>query len=198
MKYFIDLHYFDPMEIDENSEQYKADVEQIHKLGKEYKEFLNSIKNKLPKGFLDIYEQYYQFEGLDMNSMEFDHSVYNHPSITIKLTTVNMDKIIILKYFDVQSFTVNLMKDKYFHDYQSGYPASFGVNEFLYSDGVFSHEISFYSTETIFIEFKRLEYSVIDKVKTRTQRTVPFVKANELMLRIVNRLRREFSLRSVN
>lgn len=168
MKFFDNFYKYNEEGPDlnsiENSIEYIEECKRIDKLGDEYNQYLNKISKSFPKGFLDKYHEYYQFQGWDLEKLEFNHSVYNHPCIEMTLTHVNINKVIFLRYIDVKSFSVDI-NENYFGIYMYGKPGFIGVNEFNLNGKILSHKIYFYSPEYIKIDFKKLEFHIHENKK---------------------------------
>lgn len=161
MKFFKDFYKYNEEAPIEGSKEWIKQYEDIKKLGDKYISYLNQISNDFPEGFLDIYFKYSQFQGWDLNNLNFNHNIYNHPNITITLTHVNIKKEIKLIYYDVKSFYTNL-RQYYFDSYKYGKPGIIGVNEFIHHKNTLSHEIYFNTPESIKIHFKKIDVSVIE------------------------------------
>lgn len=161
MKFFKNFYKYEEEAPEEGSKEWYEQYEQVEILGNKYAAYLKQICDFLPSGFLDIYYEYFEFQGWDLNALEFNHDTYDHPFIICTLTHANINKRIILKYIDVKSFHTNLGKH-YFRTYRYGIPGLIGVNEFILHKNILSHEIYFNTPESIKIYFQKLEISVED------------------------------------
>ncbi len=161
MKFFKNFYKYSEEAPKEGSKEWIEQYNNIKKLGSDYITYLNKISKHLPNGFLETYFKYSQFQGWDLNSLIFDHDIYNHPNIIITLSHVNLKKEIKLTYYDVKSFYTNLRKN-YFDSYKYGKPGIIGVNEFIYCKNTLSHEIYFNTPESIKIYCNKLSISVVD------------------------------------
>lgn len=161
MQFFKDFYkYDDIIEAPEyGSTEYEQENKRVEILGKQYDDYLKGIKKHLPRNFFDVYYKYSQFQDWNLTVLNFDHTVYNHPTVTMLLTHPNYKEQIKLEYINIKSFYVDL-QSRYFHDYLSGKPGLVGVNEFMYENDCLTHEIYFCSTESLKITYKKLKITV--------------------------------------
>ena len=162
MTFFTDFYKYDEEAPEEGSKEWMEQYKQVEILGNKYDAYLKQIRDFLPFDFFDIYYDYFQLQGWDLNNLEFNHDIYNHPIIICTLTHTNINKVIILKYIDVKSFNSNL-GEHYFKSYRYGSPGLIGVNEFILHKNILSHEIWFNTPESIKIYFSKLEILIEDK-----------------------------------
>ncbi len=164
MEFFNDFYKYDKYieAPEEGSKEWIEEREYVERQGNKYLNHLKAIKKYLPKAFLESYFDYTQFQDWDLTELVFNHDIDDHPYIIMDLTHPNINKVITLKYIDVKSFFTNLGED-YFEGCSHGKFGMIGVNEFILHGKILSHEIYFYSQESLKIYFRKLEFSVTDK-----------------------------------
>lgn len=103
MQFFKDFYkYDDIIEAPEyGSTEYEQENKRVEILGKQYDDYLKGIKKHLPRNFFDVYYKYSQFQDWDLTVLNFDHTVYNHPTVA----TVYKGNIIKNLIMDCQSYT---------------------------------------------------------------------------------------------